>query len=80
MSPQRRASLTVGELVEKLADGNVNASDEVRIVFHGKTRKSFNLPAIECLPGIQEDFVIVAFEEFADIREGDTKDPVGAAD
>lgn len=61
-----RAPLTVGDLVEALARDEVSADHEVRLVFHGKTRRSFNLPALEAREGVNRDLIIVCFEEFAD--------------
>lgn len=69
-----RAPLTVGKLVETLAAGELDADAEVRLVFHGRSRASFNLPALEARAGIHNDLVVVCFEEHATGRELEVPD------
>jgi hypothetical protein len=59
-----RAPLTVGDLVDALTRDEVAATDEVRLVFHGTTRKSFNMPALEARAGVNNDLIVVCFEKY----------------
>lgn len=59
-----RAPLTVGDLVDAVIRDEVARTDEVRLVFHGTIRKSFNLPALEARAGVNGDLIVVCFEKY----------------
>lgn len=59
-----RAPLTVGDLADALATSVLPADGEVRLVFHGTTRKSFNLPMLEIRSGLHGELIVVCFERY----------------